>query len=508
MKKFIYVLAASAVAALACTKEVVDNSPVSGKQTTISASLPNIETKLTLGAKDGTSSPCLWETGDAFALYLIDPFYDENSTAVDDAHKQSTYCGEFTLTSGAGTSNGGFSGVIPDDPISTKGVAYFPASAISSTYKADGKVGYSLASSGTGYVRVAVGSVNIPDTQDGTGMKYMKAVAYYQDGKISTFKYMTSMLRINIPETAEVSQLEVETDGGTGSTKTGLAGDLATTFNLNTHAAVPGQATTKKIVVSNGGILKDDVFITTRTIGKGSILTLTFTYKGSNTQKYKVDLSAKGTENGNIYNLGTIDPSTKVISYTTGQSVLAPKGEDPTYYFPEYGSSNTCKNFAGDTNQTETALKNEQLAAGSKPFVINGATYEFGVTKGLTRAYFYANAAKCLVQLSPGCWVKLPAVSGKKLESVSITLNDKRGGKFGICSSIDSNANNSADASVYVSGGEKQSVEASGTATFNLTGTEAGVQYFIYLPDYGEGNEKPQIQGWTLTYRQAATPAV
>jgi hypothetical protein len=115
----------------------------------------------------------------------------------------------------------------------------------------------------------------------------------------------------------------------------------------------------------------------------------------------------------------------------------------------------------------------ETSTEGTFVYVLDGVNYSFTTTKSGNGIYMNSS----YLFINSGCYLGLPAIEGKKLVSVSATLNG--GGN----PSLSSQGTITSDTEgTVVSGGEVQTFDTKGAAkTFNLTGTSANTVYYLAI---------------------------
>lgn len=128
------------------------------------------------------------------------------------------------------------------------------------------------------------------------------------------------------------------------------------------------------------------------------------------------------------------------------------------------------------------------------PYMIDGVTYEFISRQPVGAAgtnWPYFSSEEGAVILPKSRYLGLPAVDGYKLIKVKFVIRAGTAAKY----IISRNVTSDSETPEIVSGGEEQSNSGATEFTFNLTGTEAGVQYWL------RGKSKaPRITSMTLTY--------
>ena len=115
----------------------------------------------------------------------------------------------------------------------------------------------------------------------------------------------------------------------------------------------------------------------------------------------------------------------------------------------------------------------DDSAEGSYSYALGGANYSFTTTKVGNGIYMSTS----YLMICSGNYLGLPVISGKKLVSVSATLNDGGNPSTASQGSITSDTEGTV-----VSGGDVQTFDSKGvTKTFNLTGTTAGTRYYLAI---------------------------
>lgn len=126
-------------------------------------------------------------------------------------------------------------------------------------------------------------------------------------------------------------------------------------------------------------------------------------------------------------------------------------------------------------------------AEGSYTYVLDGNNYSFTTTKVGSGIY----VSNGYLMINSGNYLGLPAIAGKKLVSVSATLNGNGSPSTAAKGTITSDTTGT-----LVTGGEEQTFDTKGGAkTFDLTGTSANTVYYLAI-----SNKNFQCTKIVLTY--------
>jgi hypothetical protein len=126
-------------------------------------------------------------------------------------------------------------------------------------------------------------------------------------------------------------------------------------------------------------------------------------------------------------------------------------------------------------------------AEGSYTYVLDGNNYSFTTTK-IGNGIYVSNG---YLMINSGNYLGLPAIAGKKLVSVSATLNGNGSPSTAAKGTITSDTTGT-----LVTGGEEQTFDTKGGAkTFDLTGTSANTVYYLAI-----SNKNFQCTKIVLTY--------
>ena len=129
----------------------------------------------------------------------------------------------------------------------------------------------------------------------------------------------------------------------------------------------------------------------------------------------------------------------------------------------------------------------DDAAEGTFVYVLDGKNYSFTTTKVGNGIYMNAS----YLMFSSGNYLGLPAIAGKKLVSVSATLNPAGNASTAAKGTITSDTTGT-----LVTGGEEQTFDTKGgSKTFDLTGTSANTVYYLAI-----SNKNFQCTKIVLTY--------
>ena len=198
----------------------------------------------------------------------------------------------------------------------------------------------------------------------------------------------------------------------------------------------------------------------------------------------RTDVSEAATFTG--YNMAAAGEQTVTVSYTEGGvtktadytiTVTAPVTGGLTFDFSN--------REANGLDQWPT--NKDDAAEGTYVYVLDGKNYSFTTTKVGNGIYMNAS----YLMFTSGNYLGLPAIAGKKLVSVSATLNPGGNPSTAAKGTITSDT-----LGTLVTGGDEQTFDTKGEAkTFNLTGTSANTVYYLAI-----SNKNFQCTKIVLTY--------
>lgn len=468
MKKYILSIAAFALA-ISCQKETpMENELTLGEgiPVTVEVGAPEegnsdaVETKISESIS-GKKHTYTWEAGDAFRLVAYAPIKaDGESTRTD--------CGDFVTAEGG--SKAKFGGTIPADMPET----YTEYWAVAPAPKQGDKFIIPTSSHSGSTYRYLM-TMDIAETQDGTGLKYAH---FCSKGKLSkdaesgawsfasgpAFAMAEAMLRLGLEATHEITKIEVSYElydaSSKAAKKTALAGETyyatnSTGTNSSKTSTIPSPILT---IYDGGNVLPQDIYFVIRhqaAGAAGSKLNFTF-YKadGSKAEKSLALTAAIGA--GKIYPIGTLNTgdmsfsNTEVkIVWNAGDAFTAPEGagytefpsavlqsgklyatldgggnlldrytfKEKTLYFDLGYSSG--KDFYIKEN-LQAKLGTEYLFA-NRDYLFKGYTFNFGRYYAATPSgYSTGDAGKIRLILS---YIGFPAIEGKVLTHAAVYMN-------------------------------------------------------------------------------------
>lgn len=410
MKKYILSIAAFALA-LSCTKETpVENELTLGEgiPVTVVVGSPeyggdNEEVKITQSL-NGNGYSYTWNAGDAFRLVAY-------KQIVADGETTRTDCGDFVTA--AGGSKVTFSGTIPADmpddyneywavaPAPKEGETFVIANSSHTTSKDKTIYRYLV-------------TMDIAETQDGTGFKYAHFCAASSDSrKLSkengtwkftgspSFKMAEAMLHLGLNEGHEITKIELsyELYESNAKKKTAFAGEtLYATNSTGTNSSVTYTFPSPILTIYDGGkVLPKDVFIAVRhqaAGAEGSKMHFKF-YKADGSyavKKLSLKLTKEGTQSysslssGNVYNIGTLDTSNwsfyqpkLEIVWTKDDGFTAPEGAGYTEFPTAYLNSETAAGASKATYHLYAQLDEDGKVSDPYKYVNKNTKFNIGV---------------------------------------------------------------------------------------------------------------------------------
>lgn len=306
-----FMMAASVVAFISCTKESADDQIDNG------ATIPQVlvsfdvdepvaepDTKIVHSESEGNHT-IKWKAGDQFSLFG----YVNSATQIDGVSHQyevvNYSANRYTLVNGSGTKT--FKGYIPKlgdifgvgSKVLLNQYGIYPAATVEVT----GTDPVSL------YTAKTVTPLSIPAQQDGTGWPY--AVFFSRTAQFGeeymnpvagglTFSLGCSMLRLKVDSEKPVVSVTLSTDAPV------LVGNVtAITCNAVSMWISAGCAI-KTLTVSNGDVLPDDLYFAVRDLRKDKTYTFEFTADDGST--YTKALKPSATYEKKVLSLGTVTP--------------------------------------------------------------------------------------------------------------------------------------------------------------------------------------------------------
>lgn len=468
MKKYILTIAAFALA-ISCQKETpMENELTLGEgiPVTVEVGAPEegnsdaVETKISESIS-GKKHTYTWEAGDAFRLVAYAPIKANDETTRTD-------CGDFVTAEGGAKAT--FGGTIPADMPET----YTEYWAVAPAPKQGDKFKIAEKSSSTSSFRYIM-TMDIAETQDGTGLKYAHFCAVSSSSsKLSkesgtwaftanpSFKMAEAMLRLGLEATHEITKIEVsyELYDSKGEKKTALAGETYyATNSTGTNSSKTSTFPSPMLTIYDGGnVLPQDIYFVIRHQGagvEGSKLNFTF-YKADGSKAEKSLALTAAISAGKIYPIGTLNTgdmsfsNTEVkIVWNAGDAFTAPEGagytefpsavlqsgklyatldgggnlldrytfKEKTLYFDLGYSSG--KDFYIKEN-LQAKLGTEYLFA-NRDYLFKGYTFNFGRYYAATPSgYSTSDAGKIRLILS---YIGFPAIEGKVLTHAAVYMN-------------------------------------------------------------------------------------
>ncbi|MGN1210704.1 MAG: hypothetical protein ACI4TM_03395, partial [Candidatus Cryptobacteroides sp.] len=307
-------LVAAAIAATACTKEIVSENG--------NNSQPEVKLypmTFTAGADDGSASDTkvtlddksvLWSAGDQIKVF------DDTETSLD----------AFEITSGEGTTSATFSGSV-SDPSANTYYALYPYQESATQTISDITIGT------TTYSRYL--TVDLPETQtavDGSvDPAAFIAVAVSDESGNFSFKNLNSLVKFQLSESDIENLASISISS---NSLEAIAGSMNVAFNssgIPVQTYVSGQMDYYVTLnAPDGGFKKEtDYYIAIRSIGFSGGLTVTAKYLDG-TCKHATSDNAPGTSlaRNSVLNLGTLPlgdglPNDLYIAYLHGQDIDA-----------------------------------------------------------------------------------------------------------------------------------------------------------------------------------------
>lgn len=307
-----FMMAASVVAFISCTKEnasssVDVNDPMPQVLVSFDVDEPVAEPDTRIvHSESGGVHTIKWKAGDQFSLFG----YVNSATQIDGVSRQyevvNYSANRYSLVNGDGTKT--FKGFIPNlgeiygvgSKVLLNQYGIYPAATVTVT----GTDPVSL------YTATTVTPLSIPAQQDGTGWPY--AVFFSRTAQFGeqymnpvagglTFSLGCSMLRLKVDSKKPVVSVTLSTADAPV-----LVGNVtAITCNAVSMWISAGCAT-KTLTVSNGGVLPNDLYFAVRDLRKGKTYTFEFTADDGST--YTKALEPSATYEKKVLSLGTVTP--------------------------------------------------------------------------------------------------------------------------------------------------------------------------------------------------------
>lgn len=198
------------------------------------------------------------------------------------------------------------------------------------------------------------------------------------------------------------------------------------------------------------------------------------------------------TPNNNQNNQENVDPTPDPTPDPEN-----PEPENPTPENPEQAELKLTFDFTNAEAMAdwpqEIAPSTDPTARFTCPYVIDGVTYNFISSQPLevdSTQWPYFSAGEQAVVIPKQRCLGFPVVENRKLTKVVFTVN-----ATSATYAVSNEVGTGSGAVTPVAGGEGQKDEAATEFTFNLTGTEAGTQYWLKV-----SGKAPRMTSMTLTY--------
>lgn len=307
-----FMMAASVVAFISCTKESADNQIDNG------ATFPQVlvsfdvdepvaepDTRI-VHSESGGVHTIKWKAGDQFSLFG----YVNSATQIDGVSRQyevvNYSANRYSLVNGDGTKT--FKGFIPNlgeiygvgSKVLLNQYGIYPAA----TVKVSGTDPVSL------YTATTVTPLSIPAQQDGTGWPYavfFSRTAQFGEQHMNpvagglTFSLGCSMLRLKVDSEKPVVSVTLSTTDAPV-----LVGNVTAIACNAVSMWISAGCATKTLTVSNGGVLPNDLYFAVRDLRENCTYTFIFTADDGSTFTKTLKASAKYDKM--VLSLGTVTP--------------------------------------------------------------------------------------------------------------------------------------------------------------------------------------------------------
>ena len=310
-----FMMAASVVAFISCTKESANNQidlngPIPQVLVSFDVDEPVAEpdTKIVHSESDGKHT-ITWKAGDQFSLFG----YVNSATKIDGVSHQyevvNYSANRFTLVDGTRTT---FNGYIPNlreiygegSKVLLNQYGIYPAATVEVTRSNPSSTAFS------NYYAVPVTPLTIPAEQDGTGWPYaifISRTAQFGEQYMNpvagglTFSLRCLMLRLQVESDKPVVSVTLTTSDGPV-----LVGDVTKIECSATGMWIAAGCAQKKLTVSNGGVLPNDLYFAVRDFRLGCTYTFEFTAEDGST--YSKALISTAKRENMLCSLGTVKP--------------------------------------------------------------------------------------------------------------------------------------------------------------------------------------------------------
>lgn len=313
-----FMMAASVVAFISCTKESADNQIDNG------ATIPQVlvsfdvdepvaepDTRIVHSESDGVHT-IKWKAGDQFSLFG----YVNTDTKVGGVSRKyevvNYSANRYSLVNGDGTRT--FKGFVPNlgeiygvgSKVSLNQYGIYPATTVEVTRSNPASTGFS------NYYAVPVTSLTIPSQQDGTGWPYalfFSRTAMFGEQYMNpspplapiTFSLGCVMLRLKVDSEKPVVSVTLSTTDAPV-----LVGNVTKIECSATGMWISAGCATKTLTVSNGGVLPNDLYFAVRDLRANCTYTFEFTAEDGST--YKRAFKASEKYDKKVLSLGTVTP--------------------------------------------------------------------------------------------------------------------------------------------------------------------------------------------------------
>lgn len=316
-----FMMAASVVAFISCTKESADNQIDNG------ATFPQVlvsfdvdepvaepDTRIVHSESDGVHT-IKWKAGDQFSLFG----YVDTRTEVNGVNRRfevlNYSANRYSLVHGNGTKT--FKGYVPNikeiygegSGVILNQYGIYPATTVNVARSSEDYTAFK------NYYAVPVTSLTIPSQQDGTGWPY--AIFFSRTAKLGegnnpaagnadgtsalVFHLGCAMLRLKIQSEKPVVSVTLSTTDAPV-----LVGDVTKIECNATSMWISNGCAEKTLTVSNGGVLPNDLYFAVRDLRKDCTYTFEFTAEDGST--YKRAFIASEKYDKKVLSLGTIKP--------------------------------------------------------------------------------------------------------------------------------------------------------------------------------------------------------
>ena len=322
-----FMMAASVVAFISCTKESADNQIDNG------ATFPQVlvsfdvdepvaepDTRI-VHSESGGVHTIKWKAGDQFSLFG----YVNSATLIDGVSRQyevvNYSANRYSLVNGDGTKT--FNGYFPNlkeiygegSKVLLNQYGIYPAATVEVTRSNPASTGFS------NYYAVPVTPLAIPADQDGSGWPYalfFSRTAQFSEQYLNPspplapiiFSLGCVMLRLKVDSEKPVVSVTLSTTDAPV-----LVGNVTKIECSATGMWIAAGCATKTLTVSNGGVLPNDLYFAVRDLRVDKTYTFKFTAQDGSTYekafKVKGILGSDGKRKNydkNLYSLGTVTP--------------------------------------------------------------------------------------------------------------------------------------------------------------------------------------------------------